>query len=207
MVFIQQAILPTMQAIEHQKSLWACPTTSPTAPCTVFCVLCPIECHVKGFFVNQYLIAASASMLMGAASAENPNSGITINAVGTTPTIVGAAPSFSGSVSVDIKSAGNSSDFGSVGLVQFMPGARTAWHSHPAGQLLIITDGQGWVQQEGQPARTIKAGDVVWIAPGIKHWHGATQDKRMSHYAVAYQKDGVSTDWKEAVSDAQYPSR
>jgi len=108
---------------------------------------------------------------------------------------------------VDIKSAGGSGKHGSVGMVDFMPGARTAWHTHPVGQLLIVTEGKGWVQEDGRPAREIKSGDVVWIEAGIKHWHGAASNTRMSHLAIAYMQDGKSADWKELVSDEQYNAR
>ena len=155
--------------------------------------------------MKRHLIAAVATLLMGAASAQAE--GIKITPAGSTPTMIGAAQNFSGQVSVDIKAAGDSGKPGSVGLVNFMPSARTAWHTHPSGQLLIITDGKGWVQEEGRPRREIKAGDVVWIEAGVKHWHGAAQDNRMSHYAVAYVQDGKSTDWKELVNDGQYNAR
>ncbi|WP_261538832.1 (R)-mandelonitrile lyase [Burkholderia multivorans] len=155
--------------------------------------------------MKKYLIAASAALLFGAAAAHAQ--GISITPAGKTPTVIGAAENFSGQVSVDIKSAGDSGKHGSVGLVNFMPGARTAWHTHPSGQLLIVTDGMGWVQEEGQPRREIKAGDVVWIGAGIKHWHGAAKDNRMSHYAIAYVQNGKSTDWKELVNDDLYNAR
>ena len=153
--------------------------------------------------MKKTLVAAGASLLVGAATAQ----GIQIAPAGTTPTILGAAQNFSGHVAVDIQSAGNSGKHGSVGMVAFAPGARTAWHTHPVGQLLIVTDGKGWVQEDGQPRREIKAGDVVWIEAGVKHWHGAAQANGMRHLAIAYVKDGKSADWKELVSDAQYDAR
>ena len=151
------------------------------------------------------LVAAGASLLMGAAGAQAQ--GIQITPAGTTPTRLGAAQNFSGHVAVDMLAAGDSAQHGSVGMVDFAPGARTAWHTHPVGQLLIVTDGQGWVQEEGQSRRQIKAGDVVWIGPGVKHWHGAAQTNGMRHLAVAYMKDGQSAEWKELVNDAQYNAR
>ena len=133
--------------------------------------------------------------------------GIAITPAGSTPTLIGDAGNFSGQAAVDLKAAGNSGRQGSVGQVDFMPGARTAWHTHPAGQLLIVTEGRGLVQEDGQGAREIKAGDVVWIEPGVKHWHGAAKDSRMSHIAVAYMQGGKAVDWKELVSDEQYRGR
>ena len=89
-------------------------------------------------------------------------------------------------------------------LVTFEPGARTAWHTHPLGQTLIVTTGCGWVQREGGPTEEIRAGDVVWFEPGEKHWHGATPTTAMSHIAVPEKLNGSPVDWMEKVTDAQY---
>jgi quercetin dioxygenase-like cupin family protein len=88
--------------------------------------------------------------------------------------------------------------------VTFEPGARTAWHTHPLGQTLIITSGLGWVQRAGGPAEEVRPGDVVWFPPGEKHWHGATPTTAMTHIAVQEKLDGKAVDWLEKVSDAQY---
>ena len=88
--------------------------------------------------------------------------------------------------------------------VTFEPGARTAWHTHPLGQTLIVTAGCGWVQREGGPVEEIRPGDVVWFEPGEKHWHGATATTGMTHIAIAEALDGKVVDWMEKVSDAQY---
>jgi quercetin dioxygenase-like cupin family protein len=88
--------------------------------------------------------------------------------------------------------------------VTFDPGARTAWHSHPLGQRLIVTAGTGWVQQWGEPAQPIRVGDVVSIPPGAKHWHGATATTAMTHIAIQEQLDGNTVQWMESVSDDQY---
>lgn len=156
--------------------------------------------------MRKNLIAAGTSILMIGASSVHAQ-GIQITAAGATPTTLGAAQNFNGHVAVDMKSAGESRQHGSVGMVSFAPGARTAWHTHPVGQLLVVTDGIGWVQEEGQARREIKAGDVVWIEAGVKHWHGAVQGNGMRHLAIAYVKDGKSADWKELVSDEQYNAR
>ena len=156
--------------------------------------------------MRQNLIAAGTSMLMmGASSAQAQ--GIQITPAGSTPTTLGAAQNFNGHVAVDVMAAGDSRKHGSVGMVAFAPGARTAWHTHPVGQLLIVTDGTGWVQEAGQARRAIKAGDVVWIEAGVKHWHGAAQSNGLRHLAIAYVKDGKSADWKELVSDEHYNAR
>ncbi len=88
--------------------------------------------------------------------------------------------------------------------VTFEPGARTAWHTHPLGQTLIVTAGCGWVQHEGGPIEIIRPGDVVWIAPGEKHWHGATPTTAMTHIAIHERHNGKAVDWLEHVSDEQY---
>jgi quercetin dioxygenase-like cupin family protein len=88
--------------------------------------------------------------------------------------------------------------------VTFEPGARTAWHSHPLGQTLIVTAGSGRVQRWGGPIEDIRPGDVIWISPGEKHWHGATATTAMTHIAIQEQLDGKTADWMEKVSDEQY---
>ncbi len=92
----------------------------------------------------------------------------------------------------------------SGGLVTFEPGARSAWHTHPLGQTLIVTSGLGWAQSEGGPVEEIRPGDVIWFPPGEKHWHGATAKTAMTHIAVTEFRDGKNVDWLEKVSDTQY---
>jgi quercetin dioxygenase-like cupin family protein len=89
-------------------------------------------------------------------------------------------------------------------VVTFEPGARTAWHSHPLGQTLIVTTGLGWAQREGGPKEEIRPGDVVWFAPGEKHWHGATDTTAMTHVAVSEVQDGTFVNWMEHVSEEDY---
>ena len=94
--------------------------------------------------------------------------------------------------------------------VRFEPGARTAWHTHPLGQTLIVISGTGWAQRWGGPREEIRPGDVVWFAAGEKHWHGATAATTMTHIAIQEQLDGTAVDWMEHVTDEQYqadPSR
>lgn len=88
--------------------------------------------------------------------------------------------------------------------VTFEAGARTAWHTHPLGQTLIVTAGTGWVQRWGGPVEEVRPGDVVWIPPGEKHWHGASRDEAMTHIAVHEKLDGKAVEWMEKVSDEQY---
>jgi quercetin dioxygenase-like cupin family protein len=91
-----------------------------------------------------------------------------------------------------------------AGQVTFEPGARTAWHTHPLGQTLVITAGLGWVQRDGGSIEEVRPGDVVWIPPGEKHWHGATPTTAMTHIAIQESLDGKNGDWLEKVSDEQY---
>jgi quercetin dioxygenase-like cupin family protein len=92
----------------------------------------------------------------------------------------------------------------SAAYVTFEPGAHSAWHTHPLGQLLIITAGSGWVQQEGSEKQLVRAGDVIWTPPGVKHWHGATATTSMTHIAIQESVDGKNVIWLESVSAQQY---
>ena len=88
--------------------------------------------------------------------------------------------------------------------VTFAPGARTAWHTHPLGQTLIIVSGVGWVQREGSEREVVLPGDVVWFSPGERHWHGATDNRAMTHLALQEALDGQTVEWREQVTDAEY---
>jgi quercetin dioxygenase-like cupin family protein len=123
---------------------------------------------------------------------------------GSRPTTKGAAQYFTGSVVVEPLFSASEHTHASGGHVTFEPGARSAWHTHPAGQILIVTSGTGWVQEEGGVKREIKPGDVIWTPPGVKHWHGATAANTMSHIAITNVVDGKNVTWMEKVSDEQY---
>ncbi|MGX5666746.1 (R)-mandelonitrile lyase [Rhizobium daejeonense] len=130
-----------------------------------------------------------------------------ITRVGTRPSGKGPAEWFTGAVRIDplfqaqepARVAGTS--------VTFEPGARTAWHTHPLGQTLIVVSGLGLVQREGGPIEEIRPGDVVWFPPGEKHWHGASPTVAMTHIAIQEAQDGKVVDWMEHVSDEQYSAR
>ncbi|UFI04748.1 cupin domain-containing protein [Roseibium aggregatum] len=92
----------------------------------------------------------------------------------------------------------------SAGHVTFLPGARSAWHTHPAGQMLVVTSGTGWVQERGQEKQIMQAGDVVWCPPDVEHWHGATDTTSVSHYAIQATVDGSAVDWGDHVTDEEY---
>ncbi|WP_425330066.1 (R)-mandelonitrile lyase [Terrirubrum flagellatum] len=117
---------------------------------------------------------------------------------------IGSAANFTGAVAVTPLFAPNEYNNAGAGQVEFAPGARSHWHTHPAGQTLIITSGTGWVQQEGGEKIQVRAGDVIWAPPGVKHWHGATAGNSMSHIAVTPTLDGKNVDWLEPVTDEQF---
>lgn len=123
---------------------------------------------------------------------------------GSQPSTEGSADYFTGSVRINPLFAAHDLSRVSGASVAFEPGARTAWHTHPLGQTLIVTAGVGWVQQWGSQIQEIKPGDVVWIPPGVKHWHGATATTAMTHTAIQEALNGSPVNWMEQVSDEQY---
>jgi quercetin dioxygenase-like cupin family protein len=127
-----------------------------------------------------------------------------IKRAGSQPSAKGPEDWFTGTVRIDPLFQANDPARAAGNAVTFEPGARTAWHTHPLGQTLIVTAGFGWVQQEGGPIEEIRPGDVVSFTPGEKHWHGATPTTAMTHIAVQESLDGKAVDWMEKVTDAQY---
>ena len=127
-----------------------------------------------------------------------------IKRIGSQPSVKGPSEWFTGSVRMDPLFQALAPALVQGASVTFEPGARTAWHTHPLGQTLIVTAGCGRVQRWGGPVEEIRPGDVVWIAPGEKHWHGAAATTAMTHIAIQEQLDGKVVDWMEHVSDEQY---
>lgn len=127
-----------------------------------------------------------------------------VTRVGSQPSGKGPADWFTGTVRIDPLFQAPDPALVSGACVTFEPGARTAWHTHPLGQTLIVVSGAGWVQRDGGPIEDIRSGDVVWFEPGEKHWHGATATTAMSHIAIQEQQDGKVVDWMEHVTDDQY---
>jgi quercetin dioxygenase-like cupin family protein len=127
-----------------------------------------------------------------------------IKRVGSQPSTKGPPEWFTGNVRIDPLFRANDPARAVGASVTFEPGARTAWHTHPLGQTLIITSGCGRVQREHGPVEEVHPGDVIWFPPGEKHWHGATLTEGMSHIAIQEQLDGKTVDWMEQVSDEQY---
>ena len=154
------------------------------------------------FFVSGTLLADDAAAGQGKEMTK-----IHVIKDGPLPTVNASADNFTGDVTVARLFPPQDALGLSGGYVTFSPGARTNWHTHPEGQLLIITAGKGRVQQEGEPVIEVKEGDVVFFPPNVKHWHGAAPDQSMTHIAMAKIIEGKAATWLEKVDDAQYNSR
>lgn len=152
--------------------------------------------------MRQIVTGIVGLALLGSETALAESSVISRN--GSRPSTAGPAEYFTGSVVVDPLYAANESTTSTGGLVTFMPGARSAWHTHPAGQVIIVTSGTGWVQEQGGEKREIRPGDVIWTPPGVRHWHGATATNGMSHIAVSNMRDGRNVDWGQQVTEEEY---
>jgi quercetin dioxygenase-like cupin family protein len=156
-------------------------------------------------------LAALAAARLADAEASTPtvpttqrNGTMEIKRSGSQPSGKGSADYFTGSVRIDPLFQAPDPARVRGASVTFEPGARTAWHTHPLGQTLIVTAGCGWVQREGGPVEEIRPGDVVWFSPGEKHWHGAAPTTAMTHIAIQEALNGKVVDWMEKVNDAQY---
>ncbi len=124
--------------------------------------------------------------------------------IGSQPSSAGPQDWFTGTVRIDALFQPNEFRRGQAASVTFEPGARTAWHTHPLGQTLLVTSGAGWVQREGGKVEQIFPGDIVWFNAGEKHWHGATATTAMTHIAIQEQLDGKVVEWMEKVEDSDY---
>lgn len=150
-------------------------------------------------------ILTGATLLLAAtAGAQAPRAGVEIQRNGSRPSQKGPPETFTGAVRLDTPFSGRAPSKVSGSIVTFEPGARTAWHTHPVGQTLIVTSGCGWIQGEGGAVETIRPGDVVWTPPGVRHWHGGTAATAMTHVAIVESLDGERAKWMEPVTDAQY---
>ena len=164
--------------------------------------------HLKrdgaGLGAPYHVVAVAALAFALTASAQPASSGLEVQRNGARPSQKGPPETFTGAVRLDTPFAGRAPSRVSGSVVTFEPGARTAWHSHPVGQTLIVTNGCGWIQGEGGAVETIRPGDVVWTPPGVKHWHGGTPTTTMTHVAIVESLNGERATWMEHVSDAQY---
>jgi quercetin dioxygenase-like cupin family protein len=136
---------------------------------------------------------------------QTKESGMEITRAGSQPSMKGPSDWFSGTVRIDPLFQPKEPARAAAASVTFEPGARTAWHTHPLGQTLIVTAGVGWVQREGGAVEEIRPGDIVWFPPGLKHWHGATATTAMTHLAIQEAQNGKMVEWMEKVTDDQYP--
>ncbi len=130
-----------------------------------------------------------------------------ITHAGSQSSVVAPAASFTGQARIDPVWAANSDINASGGLVTFEPGARSAWHTHPKGQYLVVVSGVGYTQEWGKPIQVLHPGDVVWCPPGVKHWHGAAPNTAMTHLAITGTVDGKNVVWMEKVTDEQYNAK
>ena len=161
----------------------------------------------RSFLKATGALLASPAILRGQAHidlTQRPHINMEITRVGSQSSSKGPADWFTGTVRIDPLFQANAPARAIAASVTFEPGARTAWHTHPLGQTLIVTAGCGRAQQWGGPTEEIRPGDVVWFAPGEKHWHGAAPTTAMTHIATQEQLDGKAVDWMEKVSDEQY---
>jgi 4-carboxymuconolactone decarboxylase len=152
--------------------------------------------------MNLFRVVLTAMILLAAASTEAQT--VVITRGGSRPVSPAPAENFTGAARVEPLFEALDTSHAAGGSVTFEPGARSAWHSHPAGQILIVTAGTGRVQQWGRPLEEIRAGDVVRIPPDTKHWHGASPRAAMTHIAITGRRDGTSVQWMEKVTDEQY---
>ena len=165
--------------------------------------------------ITRTVPASLATLLVGLtlptvparAAGEAASGEVTVTRAGSRPSVKGPAERFSGVVRVDELFAAHPPSRVSGGSVTFEPGARSAWHTHPSGQTLIVTAGVGWVQRWGGPILEMRPGDVVWIPPGVKHWHGAAATTGVTHLAIQEAVDGHNVEWLEKVTDDQYAGK
>lgn len=151
-------------------------------------------------------LAATAPLLQSQHATAAEGGAVAVIAASANPPRRAPADHFTGEVQVSSPFQSHAPARANGGIVTFAPGARTAWHTHPLGQTLVVLTGAGLVQRWGDPAQHIGPGDVVWIPPGLKHWHGARPTGAMSHLAISEALDGRTADWAEHVTDAQYAS-
>jgi quercetin dioxygenase-like cupin family protein len=152
----------------------------------------------------KFVLATAA--VIAIAMPASANSEISVTRAGSQPSSAGSSENFTGAVRVDDRFKGSGEARIGGATVTFEPGARTAWHTHPLGQTLIVTAGIGRVQHWDGPVHEIRPGETVWIPPGVKHWHGASATVGMSHIAFSEALDGKTVEWMEQVSDEQYGS-
>jgi len=151
----------------------------------------------------KFLLTKSLPLAMLISSSAIAQS-IEVNTTESRPSAIGSSEYFTGEPIVDPLFDATDYSSATAGVVTFPPEARSAWHTHPAGQILVVTSGIGWVQERGNDPQMIRAGDVVRIPPDIEHWHGASAEHAMTHIAIQDVIDGSAVDWLDHVTDEQY---
>ena len=154
--------------------------------------------------ISFSLFASAASQAQTSAAKAPTSSSIKIARSDSLQSNRGSAQYFTGSVQVQQLFPAYDPSRTSGGRVTFEAGARSAWHTHPLGQILVVTEGIGWIQQWGGPIEEIRKGDVIWIPAGVKHWHGATPNTAMTHIAIQEELNGKAVEWMEKVTEEQY---
>ena len=149
------------------------------------------------------LVLAVQTGITALSQTSSVSSHISITPVSKQSVTAGSHDRFTGAVQVQALFAPHGQSRISGGQVTFQPGARSAWHTHPLGQILIVTDGTGWIQEWGSPIREMHKGDVIWIPAGVKHWHGATPNTSVTHIAIQEAEKGSAVTWMEPVTDEQ----
>ncbi|KAA0181112.1 cupin domain-containing protein [Cupriavidus gilardii] len=162
---------------------------------------------MKRSLTRTALCAAALQAAVAGASEPKAADGQRITRVGSQASAAGPAEYFTGRARIDPLWPAGDDIHASGAMVTFEPGARSAWHTHPAGQRLVVVSGVGLTQEWGKPVQEIRPGGVVWCPPGVKHWHGASPTTAMTHLAVSGTRDGKNVEWMEKVSDAQYQGR
>ena len=153
---------------------------------------------------SSWLLFLVALGLAVPASAGEETKKMIVTRSGAHPAAPGPAEYFTGTVRVQYLFPVADPSRVSAASVTFEPGARSAWHVHPAGQTLVVTSGTGWIQEEGGQKQVIRAGDIIWTPPGVKHWHGATATEGITHVAIQESVNGTPVHWMEKVTDEQY---
>jgi len=159
---------------------------------------------MKHIAIAGLAFSLAVSVSVSASAAVDPAPDMVVTRAGTQPSSKGPVQNFSGSVRVDPLFGAHAPSATSGACVTFEPGARSAWHTHPQGQVLIVTAGAGRVQRWGGKVEEIRPGDVVWTPPGVKHWHGAAPTTALTHIAIQEASGGKNVEWMEKVSDEQY---
>lgn len=161
----------------------------------------------KNVFFRMILVVLTGGLASSGVSAETQSAGQTLYSAGTQQSFKGPEAYFTGEVQVDMVFPSNETAHYSGAYVTFQPGARTAWHLHPAGQHIIVTSGTGLTGTRDGKIIKFKEGDAIWCPPDIDHWHGATSDAAMTHLVITGSRDGKNVIWKEKVTDTQYSGK